>query len=126
MKRAVLAFVFLLGAIAGVAFERALFHFMPPFPPDPAEIELFLTKELSLDNVQRTKIHVILLDTDAQMRALHDKTRGDFEAEIVSTQHKIDALLRPDQKAKSDALKARMEERRKKFQGQFVPPVPFP
>ena len=125
MRRLVLAFVFLLGAVAGLAFERVLRRLMP-FPPDPADVERTLSRDLSLDDAQRAKVHLILLETDARIRALHEKTRADFDAEIAATQQKIDTVLRPEQKAKADAAKARWDKRRNEPPGLFGPSLLYP
>ncbi len=122
MKRGTLAFVFLLGAVAGALGARALGRFFRPRPPRPAVIAARLTRELKLDDVQQVQVRAVIDGAAVRLRAIHDKAREDFEAQMKLDHERIEAFLRPDQKEKFDALRAKWESRRRGDRERFGPP----
>jgi Spy/CpxP family protein refolding chaperone len=90
-----------------------------------------MTKALDLTPDQVTQVKAINADSRQQMEALRADTstpqedkRDKMMAIRKSSQEKIRAILTDDQKAKFDAMQARMRERRQ--QGGDAPPAPPP
>ncbi len=105
------ALIFLLGATAGALGDRWSCRWAARRPPNPARIESRLTRELSLDDSQRAKLHRILEDASARLREIHRRAREDFEAQRRDDHGKIRAILDPVQQAKFDALTRKWDER---------------
>jgi Spy/CpxP family protein refolding chaperone len=93
-----------------------------------------LTKALNLTPDQVTQIKAIQTDTRSQMEALHQDTstaQADKRAKMMSIRQaqeaKIKAVLNDDQKAKYDAMQAKMRERQQERRnGDDAPPPPPP
>jgi len=98
--------------------------------PDPARHLQQLTKRLGLTAEQREKIKPILDEEAAQVKAIDNEklTRAERSARMQElhkgTFEKIKPILTPEQLKKHDAMRERMQERRKDWKGQ--PPAAPP
>ncbi len=72
------------------------------------------TKELQLNDEQKTKVAAIFETTHSQMAALHAQVKPQFEALRTTTQDEIRKILTEDQQKKFDVMNKKMEERWKK------------
>jgi Spy/CpxP family protein refolding chaperone len=93
-----------------------------------------LTKQLSLTPDQVTQVKAIDADTMSQMKALRADTataKADKRSQMMAihqaSQDKIRNVLTDEQKAKFDAMQAKMKEHRHNRRGgEGVPPPPPP
>jgi Spy/CpxP family protein refolding chaperone len=126
MKRSTAVFIFLVGMVAGAAALRLMWRLYPPGPPRPEEIVQRLSGDLDLDDAQRAKLKEIFVSQAEKMEAFQKQTRKGFEALKDANDARIDAILRPDQKTKFEALKKKFRERRAHWGAMPFPPPPPP
>lgn len=105
---------FFLGAGAG-HFKHMCFG----KPHRPGEMKEFMIKKLSkdlhLNEGQKTKVSAIFDLKQPQMMALHEQMRPQFEALRNSTNDEIRKVLNPDQISKFEQINAEMEKRFNEF-----------
>ncbi len=98
--------------------------------PDPARRLKQMTARLGLTAEQQEKIKPILDEEAAQVKAIDNEklTRAERRARMQElhkgTFEKIKPILTPEQLKKHDAMRERMQERRKDWKGQ--PPTEAP
>lgn len=98
--------------------------------PDPARHLKQMTARLGLTAEQQEKIKPILDEEAAQVKAIDNEklTRAERRARMQElhqgTFEKIKPILTPEQLKKHDAMRERMQERRKDWKGQ--PPAEAP
>jgi uncharacterized membrane-anchored protein YhcB (DUF1043 family) len=106
-----LALVFLAGIVVGVVGTRvAVRHLVRDAIVHPekvqATMERNLTRRLRLDDGQQLKLHQILSDTHAEMKALRREYQPQVFEVVSNADGQITAILTPEQQAKFERLKA--------------------
>jgi len=124
MKRLIVAFVFLLGMVAGALISRLTPALWRPSPPRPEEIAARMARDLSLDGAQHDKLLELFQAYDPKMRALQKETQERFNALKKEIDGHIEEILTPDQKIKFAALRAKWESHHGPGFGPMPPPRP--
>lgn len=115
MAALLLAAVFLLGGLAGVALDRLVLspkpaphkHVSRLSPESAHRYSRYLGKELSLSKEQEARVDSILIFRQSQTRALATEVHPRFEAIAEQTRADVEQVLTPEQKTKYEQLRAR-------------------
>lgn len=129
MAALLMAAVFLLGGLAGVALDRFVLSPRPAqhkhvsrLDPEAAHrYSRFLAKELTLSREQEAKVDSILIFRQTETRALAREVHPRFEAIARQTRGDVEQVLTPEQKTKYEQLRAR---RRAEHANDTLPPTP--
>jgi Spy/CpxP family protein refolding chaperone len=122
-----LAAVFVLGLAIGGVFGYNLAHksyaaSRPPTalsePERRAARVADMTKELGLTPEQSQKLDAVLHQAHDEMRAIHEKSDKDVDAVRQKARSEMREFLTPEQVPKFEALVKKVDEERKKQQGQ--------
>jgi Spy/CpxP family protein refolding chaperone len=65
-----------------------------------------LSWELRLDAAQRQQLRAIVADTQQEMKAVGQQVQPQIEQTLGKAEHRVRAMLRPDQREKFDKLVA--------------------
>ena len=115
--------VFVLGiALGGVGVyvltTRVLAAHSQPTLHNPANTMAMYTRDLNLTSDQQKQIQAIFSDTRARYAALHDKSDPEYERVRQEGRERIRETLTPEQRPKFEDLLRRMDEDRRKRQGE--------
>jgi hypothetical protein len=109
---------FLLGVVGGVFIQRNFFD--SHRGPDSSRRERgrgpmleYLTKELSLTEVQQKAIEVILEQSRPRFDEIHQSVRSRFQAEIDTVQEQIKAVLIGEQKQHYEETIKKLDQQNK-------------
>jgi Spy/CpxP family protein refolding chaperone len=124
---AYVALVFACGAVLGAYGHRlytvSMYTLIPTVsakspakaPPNPEELRKgyisTMQSKLNLSSDQVSKLNLILDDTRARMREVHDKTQPEIHEIRMEQTEKIRALLTPEQRSTYEEMLKRREER---------------
>ncbi|HAH05734.1 MAG TPA: hypothetical protein DCM05_04275 [Elusimicrobia bacterium] len=123
---------FLLGLLLGAAFgswaHRAALRKFRGGGPKPNHARMFerLSRQLALDEGQRTAIRAVMDGQRAQMQALQQRNAQEFEAQRLAFKTEILKSLRPEQRERFEAFTARWEKRQRRGPGGGMMPPPPP
>lgn len=126
MKRSTAVFIFLLGMVAGAAVPPLVFRFHRPQPPSAAEMVDRVSRDLSLDAAQKTKLQGFFGVFDEKMRVFQKETQERFDALREENDARIIEVLTPDQKARFQAMREKWRQRHGPLDGMRGPPPPPP
>lgn len=101
-----------LGALVGAVAQRSVMR-RHMGPPDPQRMVRRLSRDLSLDEAQKTSVLAALESRRPQMESLRREGDAKFEALRAETNADIRRLLKPEQIVKFDELVERWEKRHK-------------
>ena len=125
MKRSTAAFIFLLGMVVGAGVPPLVLTFHRPQPPRPAEMVGRMSRDLSLDENQKTKLQGFFGVFDEKMRAFQKETQERFDALREENDARIAEILTPDQKVKFQAMREKWRQRHGPPDGmRGLPPPP--
>jgi len=101
----VIALVFVAGFAAGVVVTRAVIrHFVKQVALNPKRlrdtVEKRMTARLRLDATQQKEVHQILIDAEADLKALRQDFTPRFLGIMSNAEAKISATLTPEQREK--------------------------
>jgi len=126
-----LGLVFILGAAIGGVFGYSFAHRSYAATQGPAstlsEPErrakrlAMMTQEVGLTPEQSTQVDQIIHQAHDEIKAIHDKSEAEVNAEVDAVRKKareqMRGLLTPEQKPKFEALIQRLDQEKKKQQG---------
>jgi len=121
-----LAVVFVMGAAIGGVFGNAFAHkaYAPTNPMTMSEPErrakrvADMTQEIGLTPEQAQKVDAMLLKAHTEMKQIHDKSEADIDAVRQNKRAEMRTFLTDEQKPKFEAFIQKIDEERKKQQGQ--------
>jgi hypothetical protein len=120
-----LAVVFLMGAAIGAVFGYTFAHrssvYANPMMSEPerrAKRVAEMTQEIGLTPEQAQKVDAMLLKAHTEMKQIHDKSEADIDAVRQNKRAEIRTFLTDEQKPKFEAFIQKIDEERKKQQGQ--------
>lgn len=124
------ALVFLCGAVLG-AFSFRLYTVSTVSakttkgPPNPEQVrkDILATMQsrLKLSDDQVTRLNLIMDDTRARMREVHDRHQPEIQEIRQEQTDKIRALLRPEQRSTYEEMLKQREQRLKEKGGRAGP-----
>lgn len=119
---AVIAVVFLLGAVAGASLSRTVLRSISARGPHHHSRGPFiekLQKRLDLSGEQRTQVQAILDESHQQFGRLHQSVKPRFETIRQQMAERIRKQLNPDQAREFAAMRAEYEKRKAKREKKF-------
>jgi len=120
----VLLFVFALGGIAGVFFDR---HHLVPRPGAPTAAEVHeaamadLEEFLDLDETQVEQIHAVLANRQHLVQQAWEQVRPEVQSAMLEVHVEIAALLRPEQREHYHAWLTRQREESRRESVLIIP-----
>ena len=126
MKRSAAAFIFLLGMVAGAGVPPLVLTFHRPQPPRVAEMVERVSRDLSLDKDQKTKLQGFFGVFDEKMGAFQKETQERFDTLREENDARIAEILTPDQKVKFQAMRDKWRQRHGPTDAMRWPPPPPP
>ncbi len=122
-----LAVVFLLGLAIGGVFGYNFAHKSYAAGRSPAVLSeperraarvADMTRELGLTPEQSQKLDTVLHQAHYEMKAIHEKSDADVDAVRQKARSEMRAFLTPEQMPKFEAFVKKLDQERKKQQGQ--------
>jgi hypothetical protein len=104
-------------------------HHGPARSPSVEDVIGRLSRDLSLDEGQKIQARGIVSEDLAKVKALHERTRGEFETQRSAFHGRLREILKPEQLDKFETMSRRWEESHKKglaSEGPGMPPPPQP
>jgi hypothetical protein len=110
--------VFLLGSLAGALVTHEIYqHRIESFIRGEPKRELIvrrLSHQLNLDTAQVAQLRAIVEETYAGIKSVRKQIRPQIEEILESSQNRVRAILRPDQREKYEKIIAERKKRRDK------------
>lgn len=110
--------VFLLGSLAGALITHEIYqHRIESFIRGEPKRELIvqrLSHQLNLDAAQLSQLRLIVEETYTGIKNVRKQIRPQIEEILESSQNRVRAILRPDQREKYEKIIAERKKRREK------------
>ncbi|HVA66337.1 MAG TPA: hypothetical protein VNK24_05370 [Elusimicrobiota bacterium] len=113
----------LLGAAAGVRYEKRSMHQFWQHGPNTSRMLADLSRRLGLTSEQQEKLRAILNSNRGQVTELHEQMLSQFEGIRTSFRQNLGSILTPDQQKKFAAMTAQWDARRLSMTANAATPI---